>query len=247
MGQKLTEVADSVGEEVLSEADSDVVTGREDLGLVLVDVIFLILLIVVDSLASLAAGALVLLDLGSLLALLLGDVTSTEAEPAEEANALNASLVELSLELGLGLGLLVGTLAGLLLLPDGVDEVQHAAGQVLALLPVNLDGLGDVAGPAVLAVAPPEVLGQGLVGEELVVLELKGDGDAAGVAVGELEALNINVLEGLDEDLGVAGVDVFVNLSGGLLESKSPEVGDLGDGLLALYEEVLCDLVLVAD
>ena len=247
MGQKLTEVADGVGEEVLSEADGNVVTGGEDLGLVLVNVVFLIVLVLLDSLTGLAAGALLLLNLGSLLALLLSDVTSTETEPAKEADTLNASLIELSLELGLGLGVSIGALASLLLLPNGVDEVEHAAGQVLALLPVNLDWIRDVASPAVLAVAPPELLGERLVGEELVLLEVKGDGDAAGVAIGELEALNINVLEGLDEDLSVAGVDVFVNLSRSLLESEGPEVGDLGNSLLTLYEEVLCDLVLVTD
>jgi hypothetical protein len=95
--------------------------------------------------------------------------------------------------------------------------------------------------------APVELLLEHLVLEPVVLLELPLEGDRAGVAVGELEALNGQAGEGVEEELGVAGLDVLVNLGRGLLEDEGPELGDVGDDLLALDVEVLGELILLTD
>jgi hypothetical protein len=96
-------------------------------------------------------------------------------------------------------------------------------------------------------VAPPELLLNDLVLEPVVLLELPLEGDAAGVALGELEALDGQVGEGLEEELRVAGLDVLVNIGRSLLEDEGPELGDLGDDLLATDVEVPGELILLAD
>jgi hypothetical protein len=81
----------------------------------------------------------------------------------------------------------------------------------------------------------------------IVLFELETEDKAARVTVGELEALNGHVLEGSQEQGGVRGLNVLVNVGGSLLENESPEVGDLSDKLLALGIQVLAQVVLVAN
>ncbi|KAI6771905.1 hypothetical protein HG530_002863 [Fusarium avenaceum] len=238
---------DGAGPQVLGDEDSEVVGGREDLILVLVVVIVIhVIIVILLRLALPACLLLLLLELAALLRLLGGDLAATETEEAEEADAAHASLLHEAEELLGGLGL-TGLLAGLLLVVDLLGEAEHAVGQILALLPLDVDGLGDEAGPAVLVEAPEELLLEHLVLEPFVLLELPLEGDGAGVAVGELEALNGQASEGVEEELGVAGLDVLVNLGRGLLEDEGPELGDVGDDLLALDVEVLGELVLLTD
>ncbi|KAF3057897.1 hypothetical protein CFAM422_012043 [Trichoderma lentiforme] len=177
-----------------------VVGGGEDLHLVLVVILVLVLVLglLLNLLALLAGLALLLLFLEGSLVLLLGDAQATEAKPGEEADAIEAGALHLALELLLGLG--VVTLTSLVVLPDLVDEVQHAAGQVLVGLPVDLDRLADEARPAILVAAPPELLLEDLVLKVLVLAELELDGDAARVAVGQLKALHGQVDQGAQED-----------------------------------------------
>lgn len=214
--------------------------------LVLILIIIVLIHILILSLLALLTGlALLLLELAALLRLLGGDLAAAEAEPAEEADAAHAGLLHELEELLGGLGL--ASFAGLLLVVDLLGQAQHAVGQVLALLPLDVDGLGDEAGPAVLVVAPPELLLNDLVLEPVVLLELPLEGDAAGVALGELEALDSQVGEGLEEELRVAGLDVLVNIGRSLLEDEGPELGDLGDDLLTADVEVPGELILLAD
>jgi hypothetical protein len=94
---------------------------------------------------------------------------------------------------------------------------------------------------------PVELLLENLVLKPFVLLELPLDGDGARVAVGELEALNSEAGQGVEEELGVAGLDVLINLGRGLLEDEGPELGDVGDNLSTLDVEVLGELVLLTD
>jgi len=145
-----------------------------------------------------------------------------------------------------GLGL-TKLLASLLLIVDLLGETEHAVGQILALLPLDVDGLGDETGPAVLVEAPVELLLENLVLEPVVLLELPLEGDGARVTVRELEALNGEAGQGVEEELGVAGLDVLIDLGRGLLENEGPELGDVGDDLLTLDVEVLGELILLTD
>lgn len=214
--------------------------------LVLILIIIVLIHVLILSLLALLTGlALLLLELAALLRLLGGDLAAAEAEPAEEADTAHTGLLHELEELLGGLGL--ASLAGLLLVVDLLGQAKHAVGQVLALLPLDVDGLRNETGPAVLVVAPPELLLDDLVLEPVVLLELPLEGDAAGVALGELEALDGQVGEGLEEELRVAGLDVLVNIGRSLLEDKGPELGDLGDDLLATDVEVPGELILLAD
>lgn len=250
---ELTEVGERVGPEVLGDGGGDVVAIGEDLVLELVLLIVVVLVgLLLDLLAGLAAVELVGLLGGEGGALLGGDALADVAEPAEEGNAAHAGLLDLGLE-GLGLGggggLALAGEDGAALGPDLLDGGKEAVGQVLAGLPVDVDGLGDEAG-VVLGGAPPELLLEDLVLEVLVVAELEADGDGARVAVLavlELEAGDGDVLEGGQEEGGVLGLDVLVNLGGRLLEDEGPEVGDLGDDGGALLVQRARELVLAAD
>lgn len=243
-----TEVLDSTGPEVLSDEDSKVIGGREDLVLVLVVILILIhvIILIFLDLASLAVSLLLLLELAALLRLLGGDLAATETEPAEEADTTHASLLHELKEL-LGVLGLAELLASLLLVVDLLGKAEHAVGQILALLPLDVDRLRDETGPAVLVEAPVELLLENLVLEPFVLLELPLDGDGARVAVGELEALNGEAGQSVEEELGVAGLNVLVNLGRGLLEDEGPELGDVGDNLSTLDVEVLGELVLLTD
>lgn len=130
---------------------------------------------------------------------------------------------------------------------DLLGEAEHAVSQVLALLPLDVDGLGNETSPAVLVETPVELLLKNLVLEPLVLLELPLDGDGARVAVGKLEALNGEAGQGVEEELRVARLDVLVNLGRGLLEDEGPELGDLGDNLSTSDVEILGELVLLTD
>lgn len=242
----LTEVLDGTGPEILSDADGKVVGGGENLHLVLVILIVLILIILVGNLLALLAElALLLLLLEGSLVLLLSDAEATETEPGKEADAIKAGALHLGLELLLGLGVIA--LAGLVVLPDLVDEVQHAAGQVLVGLPVDLDRLADEARPAILVAAPPELLLENLVLKVLVLAELELDGNAARVAVGKLESLNREVDQRAQQDGRVSWLNILVDIRGSLLEDEGPEVGDLCNNLGALGVQVLGELSLLAD
>ena len=255
----LTKVLDGVGPEVLGDGEGELLAVGEDLerrGVVLLLVIFLVLLLVLGAvglaLGPEAALLAVLLDRGA--ALLGGDAGAPVAEPGEEAETAEADLGDLILQ-----GLLVGREVldqlglegavgardgGAVLLPDLVDEGEDAVGQVLALLPANGHGLADEAGPAVLGVAVPELLLEDGVLEVVVGVELEADGDAAGVAlgaVGDLEVGDGDVLQGGQEEGGVGGLDVLVDVGGGLLEDQGPEVGNLRDRLRALLVQRLSE------
>jgi hypothetical protein len=95
--------------------------------------------------------------------------------------------------------------------------------------------------------APVELLLENLVLEPVVLLELPLEGDGARVTVRELEALNGEAGQGVEEELGVAGLDVLIDLGRGLLENEGPELGDVGDDLLTLDVEVLGELILLTD
>lgn len=242
----LTEVLDGTGPEILRDADGKVVGSGENLHLVLVVILILILVILIGNLlARLAELALLLFLLEGSLVLLLGDAETPESEPGKEADAVEASALHLGLELLLGLG--VVALAGLVVLPDLVDEVQHAAGQVLVGLPVDLDRLTDETRPAILVAAPPELLLEDLVLKVLVLAELELDGNAARVAVGQLESLHRQVDEGAQQDGRVSRLDVLIDIRRSLLEDKGPKVGDLSNDLGALGVQVLGELSLLAD
>lgn len=241
----LTEVLDSTGPEILSDADGKVIGGGENLPIVLVLVILVLVILIGNLLALLAQLALLLLLLEGSLVLLLGDAEAAETEPGKEADAVKACGIHLGLELLLVLGVIA--LAGLVVLPDLVDEVQHAAGQVLVGLPVDLDRLTDEARPAILVAAPPELLLKDLVLKVLVLAELELDGNAARVAVGKLESLNRQVDQRAQQDGRVSRLDILVDIRGSLLENERPEVGDLSNNLGALGVQVLGELGLLAD
>lgn len=248
---ELTEVADGSGPEVLNNGNGDVGSSREDFVLVLVEVILVLvfLLVLVDVLASLASLALLLLDDKGSLGLFLGNLAASEAEETEEGNTAEASVLHL-LDEGLLGGALVGRgdLTGLLVVVDLLGQAKHATGQILLLrLPLDFNRLGNETGPAVLGVAPPELLLEDGVLEEFVLLKLELDGDAAGIALGQLEALDREVLEVVDQSGRVNRLDELVNLRGSLGEDERPEVGDLGNKLLALGVEVLGQGVLLTD
>ncbi len=253
LGALLTEVLDGVGPDVLGDADGDVVGGGEDFRVVLVKVVVVILVVVlVDLLAGLALLTLGLLLLKGLLGLLGRDVAAAEAEPGEEGDAAEAGGLHLGEQRLLGLGVVFELLAGGQLALGGADladEVEQALGQVLVLgLPVDLDGLRDEAGPAVLGVAPPKLLLERRVGKVLVGAKGELDGDAARVAArGELEALDGEVGERVEQHGRVGGLDVLVEVGGRLLEDEGPEVGDVGNDLGALGVEVGGELGLLAD
>ena len=71
----------------------------------------------------------------------------------------------------------VEILAGAVLLrrPEGKRRIAEALGQVLAGLPVDLDGLGDEPRGAILADAEVERLVDDAVGEPLVLREVELD------------------------------------------------------------------------
>jgi hypothetical protein len=98
-------------------------------------------------------------------------------------------------------------------------RVCEAACQVLALLPVDLDRLGDQAFP-IFGGAVPELLFQCLVLEPLVLGETKLEREALGRALGvvELEAGDLEGLEAVCENFGVGGLDEVLNLGRALLE-----------------------------
>ena len=244
-----TEVLDGTGPEVLGDEDSEVIGGREDLVLVLIIIVVVlihVIIVILLNLASLAVGLLLLLNLAALLGLLGGDLAATETEEAEEADTTHAGLLH-KFEKLLGVLGLTELLASLLLVVDLLGKAEHAVGQVLALLPLDVDGLRDETGPAVLVEAPVELLLENLVLEPFVLLELPLEGDRARVAVGKLEALNSEAGQGVEKELGVAGLNVLVNLGRRLLENEGPELGNVGDNLSTLDVEVLGELVLLTD
>lgn len=99
-------------------------------------------------------------------------------------------------------------------------RICQTAGQVLALLPVDLDGLRDETIP-VLGVTVPELLLQCLILEPLVLSEAKLEREAAWRAVGgiDLEAGDLECLKAVGEDLGIGGLDEVLDLRGALLEN----------------------------
>lgn len=99
-------------------------------------------------------------------------------------------------------------------------RICQTTSQVLALLPVDLDRLGDETVP-VLGVTVPELLLQGLVREPLILRETKLEREAAWRAVGgiDLEAGDLECLKAVGEDLGVGGLDEVLDLRGALLEN----------------------------
>lgn len=244
-GVRLTEVLDGVGPQVLCDADGEIIGSGEDLPFVLILIIVLILVKVIYLLSCLDGLASRLDLLGSLDVLSLGDLATPVSKPGEEAQRIETRVVDLRLELLLG-GSLLG-LASSLLLVDGLDEAKHAVGKILTGLPLDLDRLGDEASPLVVGVAPPELLLEDLVLKELVLAELPPDGDAARVTGGELEALDGQVGQVVEKQVGVGGLDVLVNIRGRLLNGEGPEAGDSGNDLVALCVERLAQFVLVAD
>ena len=98
-------------------------------------------------------------------------------------------------------------------------RVCEAAGQVLALLPVDFDGLRDQAFP-VRGSAVPELLLQCLVLEPLVLGESELKREALGRALGvvELEAGDLESLEAVCKDLGVAWLYEVLDLLWTLFE-----------------------------
>lgn len=98
-------------------------------------------------------------------------------------------------------------------------RVCEATGQVLALLPVDLDGLRDQAFP-VLGGAVPELLLQCLVLKPLVLGESELEREALRRTLGvvELEAGDLESLEAVCEDFGVGGLNEVLNLRWTLLE-----------------------------
>ena len=145
-------------------------------------------------------------------------------------------------------GLLLGVVELLPGLGELVGCVGQAGSQVLVLLPVDLDGLGDETLP-VLGLPEPELLLDCLVLEPLVLLEAKLQGEAAGRALGvvELESRDLECVEALGKDLGVGGLDEVVDLRRGLLEDQAPEVRDSCDELGALLVERGLDGLGLAD
>ena len=251
----LTEILNGIGPEVLGDGEGELLAVGEDLerqGLVLILIVLILVLLVLGvglALGPQAALLAVLLKRGT--TLLGADAGTPVAEPGEEAKAAEAGLGDLLLQgllVGgelldlLGLEGAVGAHGGAVLLPHLDDEVEDAVGQVLGVLPADGHGLADKASPAILRVAVPELLLKDGILEVVVLLELKADGDVAGVAlgtVGDLEVGDGDVLQGGQEDGGVGGVDVLVNIGRGLLEDQRPEVGDLRDRLRALLEQRL--------
>lgn len=244
----LTEVLDGAWPQILANGDGEVISVWEDLELST-------LLLSID----LSLGHLVLLILSlsgadeSLLCLsldghLVADTAANEAEEVEERGS-SAALELVRHGFLDGLEVLV-RLFGFEKL-DG--EVGKTIGDILALLPVNLDWLRDKAGPSVGVAAVPELLLELGVVEPLVVLELKGDLDGADVtavndlAVNDLKVLNVDVLERGGENLRVGWRDELVDIWWGRLKDEGPEVIDLCDGLGALLVDWSSQNDLLAD
>jgi len=224
-----TVILHGVGPEVLGDGDGKLLTVGEDFGIlevVVKELVFIILLVnlVIIDLTLQDLGIALIVELGSLLGLLSGDVTATVAEEGEEAGAsgaLNALVILILLLLGvhgLSLGNLelldeslvlgeLGALAALLLLglSQVTSSIEQALGEIHVLLPVDANGLGNqtlpgadlAAGSLDALLAPVELLHELGVGEEGVLL-------LAGVEFkGEAQAAGLTItllihLEALD-------------------------------------------------
>lgn len=191
----LGKVVERLGPQVSGDGDGDVVAVGEDLELELGLILVALLLLLGSLLAGLAV--LELLDLlgegGG--ALLGGDALADVAEEGEEGDAAHGGLLDLLAE-GLGLR---GELAGGdgALVPDLLGGGEEALGQVLAGLPLDVDGLGDEAGVGGGVAVPKGLFDDGVL-KVVVLVELEADGEGAGVAAGAILNLGAGDGDGLE-------------------------------------------------
>lgn len=101
--------------------------------------------------------------------------------------------------------------------PSFNHQPQQPTRQILTLLPPDSHRLTNQPRLPARSVAPPELLLQHRILEIVVRTELEADQDRARVD-GGLEVGYAEVCEGGEEEEGVGGLDVLVNIHGGFLE-----------------------------